>query len=94
MGSSASSLCTFLPTRWPFGRLRSGLPCRTRGVGFPEFTRSFNHGFPWKLHSGVNFTMAVGAQEHAFAQLLADLLPASRVAPAGDPEILLAELRW
>jgi hypothetical protein len=19
------------------------------GVGFPEFTRSFNHGFPWKL---------------------------------------------
>ena len=53
MGSSASSLCTFLPTLWPFGRLRSGLPCRVRslGVGFPEFTRSFNHSFPWKLQS-------------------------------------------
>src|SRR5439155_3854327 len=51
MGSSASSLCTFLPTRWPFGRLRSGLPCRPfkRGVVFPEFTRCFNHSFLWKL---------------------------------------------
>ena len=57
MGSSASSLCTFLPTCWPFGRLRSGLPCRalSPGVGFPEFTRSFNHSFLWKLQSGVNF---------------------------------------
>ncbi len=28
IGSSASSLCTFLPTALPFGRLRSGLPFR------------------------------------------------------------------
>ncbi len=70
MGSSASSLCTFLPTRWPFGRLRSGLPCRAyeRGVGFPEFTRCFNHSFLWKLQIGVNFTMAVG---HLFTLLTA-----------------------
>jgi len=27
-GSAASSLCTVLPTRWPFGRLRSGFPFR------------------------------------------------------------------
>jgi hypothetical protein len=33
--------------------------------------------------------MAVGTQEHALAQLLPDLLPASRIASAGDPEILL-----
>jgi hypothetical protein len=33
--------------------------------------------------------MAVGTQEHALAQLLSDLLPASRVASAGDPEVLL-----
>ena len=68
MGSSASSLCTFLPTRWPFGRLRSGLPCRNRddsGVGFPEFTRCYSHSFLWKLQSGVNFSMAVGAKKHA-----------------------------
>ena len=38
VGSSASSLCTFLPTAVPFGRLRSGFPFRTRGDGFPEFT--------------------------------------------------------
>ena len=56
MGSSASSLCTFLPTHWPFGRLRSGLPCRAHslGVGFPEFTRSFNHSFLWKLQSAYS----------------------------------------
>ena len=28
VGSSASSLCTFLPTHLPFGRLRSGFPYR------------------------------------------------------------------
>ena len=28
VGSSASSLCTFLPTHMPFGRLRSGFPYR------------------------------------------------------------------
>ncbi|BFU95687.1 MAG: hypothetical protein NTNFB02_24090 [Nitrospira sp.] len=50
IGSSASSLCTFLPTDMPFGRLRSGLPFRLRGDGFPEFTRCFNHSFLWKLH--------------------------------------------
>jgi hypothetical protein len=33
--------------------------------------------------------MAVGTQEHALTQLLSDLLPASRVASAGDPEVLL-----
>ena len=52
IGSSASSLCTFLHTPsfdGPFCRLRSGFPFRTRGDGFPEFTRCFNHSFPWRL---------------------------------------------
>ena len=33
-----------------FGRLRSGLPCcRVGKVGFPEFTRLFDHSRLWKL---------------------------------------------
>lgn len=65
VGSSASSLCTFLPTfvlrhaqDRPFGRLRSGFSFRQCGDGFPEFTRCFTHSFPWGLQSGVHFSMA------------------------------------
>ena|GEM_PF-4216551 len=54
-GSSTPSLCTFLLTMrfltCLFSRLRSGLPCQpiAAGVGFPEFTRFFNHSHLWKL---------------------------------------------
>ena len=41
------SLCTF-PAAKAAG-LRSGFPYLLRGLGFPEFTRFFNRGFPRKL---------------------------------------------
>jgi hypothetical protein len=41
------SLCTF-PAAGAVG-LRSGFPYLLRGLGFPEFTRFFNRGFPRKL---------------------------------------------
>jgi len=35
------------------------------GLGFPEFTRSFNPPFDGKLRMGMKFSMAVGADEDA-----------------------------
>jgi hypothetical protein len=56
MGSSASSLCTFLPIPSLFvrtgpsaGFAQGHRAARPRGVGFPEFTRCFNHSLLWKL---------------------------------------------
>ena len=53
MGSSASSLCTFLPTFSPSAGFAQGYHAVLNGEGFPEFTRSFNHGLPWKLQASV-----------------------------------------
>ena len=66
MGSSASSLCTFLPTLWALRQasLRITIPTLRRvGAGFPEFTRCFNHSFLWKLQLRMQFPMAVGAKQ-------------------------------
>ena len=61
MGSSASSLCTFLPTlTLRQASLRITIPSTyVLGAGFPEFTRSFNHSFLWRLQSGMNLSMTV-----------------------------------
>jgi hypothetical protein len=41
------------------------------GAGFPEFTRFCNHGFPWKLQSRVNLSVAISARVHAlYSRLL------------------------
>jgi len=61
VGSSASSLCTFLPTLSALRQasLRVTIPNRQAfEAGFPEFTRFYNHSFLWKLQSGVNFPVA------------------------------------
>lgn len=57
-------------------------------VGFPEFTRIFNPPFDGKLQSCVQFTMTIGAQKHAFLDLLFDLCPATGVPPIGDTKVL------
>jgi hypothetical protein len=87
VGSSASSLCTFLPTCVPFGRLRSGFPFRSHGDGFPEFTRFFTHSFPWGLQCGVHVSVTVRAKEFALVQFFSDFFPAVRVPLARDTEI-------
>ena len=59
-GSSASSLCTFLPTPCPSAGFAQDYRSEhyVSGAGFPEFTRCCNHSFLWKLQSGVNFSHA------------------------------------
>jgi hypothetical protein len=61
VGSSASSLCTFLPIPSRVtGRSASfAQDYRSKdGDGFPEFTRCFNHSFPWKLQTEVNLSVS------------------------------------
>lgn len=45
------SLCTFLLTENPSAGFAQGYHPSENipGAGFPEFTRFFNHSFPWKL---------------------------------------------
>jgi hypothetical protein len=62
-------------------------------LGFPDFTRFFNSGFPLKLQLGVHFTMAVRAQENAFLDLFADRFPTSCVSPVGNTEVLLRRIK-
>ena len=54
VGSSASSLCTFppipLPQQWAVRQASLRITVSPLGgVGFPEFTRCFNHSLLWKL---------------------------------------------
>jgi hypothetical protein len=58
-------------------------------AGFPEFTQFFNHGLPWKLQPGVNFPMAIGAQEYTFLQLLPDFVPTASIALTGDTKVFV-----
>ena len=60
------------------------------GVGFPEFTRFFNHSHLWKLQlSCVKFTMTVGAQQDAFVDLFFHLLPTPRISLVRYSEVFL-----
>ncbi|HEX8146842.1 MAG TPA: hypothetical protein VF591_06660, partial [Pyrinomonadaceae bacterium] len=60
------------------------------GVGFPEFTRFFNHSHLWKLqHSCVKFPMTVGTQQNAFVDFFSHLLPAPRIPLVGYAEVFL-----
>src|SRR5215213_7597132 len=94
--SSTPSLCTFPSTSAPGGAcLSTGFAqgCRagsTAGVGFPEFTRFFNHSHLWKLqHSCVKFPMAVGTQQDAFIDFFFHPLPTPRITLVGYPEVFL-----
>ena len=62
-----------------------------RNLGFPEFTRFFNHDFSWKLQqTGMDFAVTIGAQQEAFIELAFHLLPAARIAFLRYTEIFFA----
>ncbi len=50
-------------------------------LGFPEFTRFFNHDFSWKLQqTGMDFAVTISAQQEAFIEFSFYFLPATRIA--------------
>ena len=69
------------------------MPAGVAGVGFPEFTRFFNHSHLWKLQlSCVKFTVTVGAQQNAFIDFFFHLLPTPRISFVGYAEVFLSRV--
>ena len=88
-GSSSSSLCTFLPTILPpSAGFAQDYPIAYCDLGFPEFTRFFNHSLLWKLQSGMKLTMTIRTENHAFIEFLSDLFPAASTTASGNAKVL------
>ena len=90
LGSSTSSLCTFLPTTNPLWQASLRITIEENGIsslGFPEFTRFFIPPCDGKLQFCVGFPMTIGAEEFTLFKLCPNFFPTSGISSCGNAEV-------